>query len=79
MKAGADSWQQQHPNGIVAYRKYSDSPKTYTLATVNEGWIGNPFSVQTRGKDTVQKFYEWLYSLLFFAHHYLASFLIFQQ
>lgn len=60
MKAGAASWQSQNPQGIVAYRKYSDNPKTYTPATVNEGWIGNPFSVQVRGEDTVQKFYDWL-------------------
>lgn len=52
MKAGAASWQSQNPQGIVAYRKYSDNPQTYTPATVNEGWIGNPFSVQTRGENT---------------------------
>lgn len=27
---------------------------------MNEGWIGNPFSTETRGASTVQKFYDWL-------------------
>ena len=60
MKQTAPGWQQNNPNGIVAYRKYSDTPQTFTPATVNEGWIGNPFSTNTRGAETVQKFYDWI-------------------
>ena len=51
-----------NPNGIIAYRKHGDKPQTFTKNTVEEGWIGNPFSVngQQRNQKTVQQFYEWL-------------------
>lgn len=55
-----DSWQSVNPNGIVAYRKHGDSSGSFSVETVNQGWIGNPFSTKTRGADTVQQFYEWL-------------------
>ena len=60
MKRRAGEWQQQHPEGIVAYRKYSGSEKTFTPQTVEEGWIGNPFSVESNAASTVQKFYDWI-------------------
>lgn len=56
----AITWQRINPNGIVAYRKYKDTPQTYTPETVAEGWIGNPYSTGEKGADTVQKFYDWL-------------------
>jgi len=37
-------WQQQNQNGLVAYRRHGDNVKTFSADTVNEGWIGNPFS-----------------------------------
>lgn len=51
-------WQKQNPSGIVAYRVnfgFYNSP-----AEVQQGRIGNPFSENSTGKDTVQQFYEWL-------------------
>ena len=57
-----NGWQQSHPTGIVAYRKYGDKPETFSAATVNQGWIGNPFSTTSKGEDTVQKFYDWIVS-----------------
>lgn len=55
-----NGWQKDNPQGIVAYRKHGDSPKTFSAEAVNEGWIGNPFSTDTRGATTVQQFYEWI-------------------
>lgn len=55
-----NDWVKSNPNGIVAYRKYGDKPETFSGSSVNKGWIGNPFSVTTRGSDTVQQFYDWL-------------------
>lgn len=52
------TWQQQHPEGIVAYRVNFNEYNTSEEA--NAGRIGNPFSENARGKDTVQQFYEWL-------------------
>jgi hypothetical protein len=60
MQSDAKKWQQSNPNGIVAYRKYQDTPKTFTKETVEEGWIGNPFSVDSKDASTVQMFGEWL-------------------
>lgn len=60
MQIEAKEWQKNNPDGIVAYRKYKDTPKTFTKETVDEGWIGNPFSTESKGKDTVQKFYDWI-------------------
>jgi len=60
MQSDAASWQKNNPDGIIAYRKYKDSQETFSRKTVEEGWIGNPFSVESKGKDTVQKFYEWI-------------------
>lgn len=42
-------FKKQYPNGIVAYRGKVDSSA-----------IGNPFSVTTRGEDTVKQFIEWI-------------------
>ena len=55
-----NGWQADHPTGLVAYRKYGDNPKTFSAEAVNEGWIGNPFSVKSFGPKTVQQFYDWL-------------------
>lgn len=55
-----NGWQQNNPSGIVAYRKYGDKPESFSVSTVNEGWIGNPFSTESKGPKTVQQFYEWL-------------------
>jgi hypothetical protein len=52
------TWQQQHPEGIVAYRVNFNEYNTSEEA--DAGRIGNPFSENARGKDTVQQFYEWL-------------------
>ena len=53
MQSDAKKWLQSNSDGIVAYRKYKDTPKTFTKETVDEGWIGNPFSTESKGKDTV--------------------------
>lgn len=53
-------WQSNHPTGIVAYIKRGDSTETFSPITVQQGWIGNPFSTQQKGVDTVQKFYDWI-------------------
>ena len=55
-----DGWQIKHPQGLVAYRRNGDSPKSFSPETVKEGWIGNPFSTQNRGENTVQQFYDWI-------------------
>lgn len=55
-----NNWQKTNPDGIVAYRKHGDDPASFTSQTVNEGWIGNPFSTHSRGEITVQQFYDWL-------------------
>ena len=60
LKANSDKWQKDNPTGIVAYRKYGDKPNTYTSEAVESGWIGNPFSTESRGAETVEQFYEWL-------------------
>jgi len=43
------NFKKQYPNGIIAYRGKVDSSA-----------IGNPFSVTTRGEDTVKQFIEWI-------------------
>lgn len=55
-----NGWQNKNPQGIVAYRRRGSSAETFTPATVEEGWIGNPFSVNNRGSETVQQFYDWI-------------------
>lgn len=60
LKQSSNQWQKQNPNGIVAYRKHGGSPESFIPDTVNSGWIGNPFSVETRDAGTVEKFYRWL-------------------
>lgn len=58
LKSNYESWQQQHPDGIVAYRvnfRYYNSPEE-----ANAGRIGNPFSENSKDKSTVQQFYDWL-------------------
>ena len=51
-------WQQDNPNGLVAYRV--NFSKYNTAEEANAGRIGNPFSEITRGEDTVQQFMDWL-------------------
>lgn len=58
LKGNWQSWQQSNPNGIVAYRVNYDRYNTPEEAEA--GRIGNPFSEDTRGADTVQQFYDWL-------------------
>ena len=62
LKSNYAQWQQQNPNGIVAYRVNFDRYNTPEEAEA--GRIGNPFSEgqgQTnKGIDTVQKFFEWI-------------------
>lgn len=58
LKNNYSTWQKQHPEGIVAYRVNFNKYATPEEALA--GRIGNPFSEDTRGEDTVQQFYEWL-------------------
>ena len=59
LKNNYNTWQQQNPNGIVAYRVNFNVYNTPSEA--NAGRIGNPFSEGGNfGPDTVQKFYEWI-------------------
>ena len=51
-------WQRGIPKGIVAYRVNYN--KYNTPEEASAGRIGNPFSENTRDKDTVQQFYDWL-------------------
>lgn len=55
-----NQWGENNPTGIKAYRKYGGNKYSFTKETVEEGWIGNPFSVNQKGEDTVQKFFDWL-------------------
>lgn len=59
LKDNFEDWQEDNPNGIVAYRVPF---KTYdTVENVRKGRIGNPFSEgNSRGPETVQYFYDWL-------------------
>lgn len=61
-QSDARKWQarEDNKNGIVAYRKFGDDLQTFSKVSVDQGWIGNPFSVNTKGADTVQQFYEWI-------------------
>ena len=58
LKSNYSIWQQSNPNGIVAYRVNFN--RFNTPEEANSGRIGNPFSVNSRGASTVQKFYNWL-------------------
>ena len=58
LKSNYSVWQQNNPDGIVAYRVNFN--KYNTPEEANSGRIGNPFSENKRGADTVQKFYNWL-------------------
>lgn len=62
LKSNYAQWQQQNPNGLVAYRVNYDRYNTPEEATA--GRIGNPFSEgqgqKNKGADTVQKFFDWL-------------------
>ena len=58
VKANHSQWQQSNPNGIVAYR--INFKQFNTVAEANDGRIGNPFSIDQRGADTVEQFFEWL-------------------
>jgi len=52
-------WQQEHPDGIVAYRL---NYRTFnTPENVEKGIIGNPFDWQKYGEEgSLQMFYDWL-------------------
>ena len=57
LKSEYQQWQTDNPTGIVAYRV------KFPYNTVEEaqlGHIGNPFSENARGANTVQQFYDWL-------------------
>lgn len=54
------SWEKQNPKGIKAYRRNGDNPNSFSKEAVEQGWIGNPFSISKRGAGTVQQFYDWL-------------------
>lgn len=64
-------WQNDNPNGIVAYRKHGDNSQSFSPDTVEQGWIGNPFSVEGKSKDiqTAQQFYDWLVTGNNFGNH----------
>lgn len=58
LKTQYQQWQRNNPNGIVAYRvnfNHYDSD-----AEVQAGRVGNPFSENSFGPETVQMFYDWL-------------------
>lgn len=57
LKSEYQQWQTDNPTGIVAYRvKFPYN----TVEEVQLGHIGNPFSENARGANTVQQFYDWL-------------------
>lgn len=57
LKSEYQQWQIDNPTGIVAYRvKFPYN----TVEEVQLGHIGNPFSENARGANTVQQFYDWL-------------------
>lgn len=57
LKSEYQQWQIDNPTGIVAYRiKFPYN----TIEEVQLGHIGNPFSENARGANTVQQFYDWL-------------------
>lgn len=57
LKSEYQQWQTDNPTGIVAYRvKFPYN----TIEEVQLGHIGNPFSENARGANTVQQFYDWL-------------------
>lgn len=58
LKQNYSTWQINNPNGIVAYRVNFNNYNSAEEA--NSGRIGNPFSENTRGKDTVNQFFIWL-------------------
>ena len=58
LKSNYVAWQQQHPEGIVAYRVNFN--KYATPEEASAGRIGNPFSENSRGENTVQQFYDWI-------------------
>lgn len=58
LKSNYAAWQQQHPEGIVAYRVNFN--KYATPEEASAGRIGNPFSENSRGENTVQQFYDWI-------------------
>ena len=60
LKRNYQAWQQQNPEGIVAYRVNYN--QYHTPAEVEKGHIGNPFSENSFGPETVQYFYDWIVS-----------------
>ena len=58
LKRNYSEWQNANPNGIVAYRvNYS---KYNTPEEALAGRIGNPFSENTKDRNTVEQFFVWL-------------------
>lgn len=58
LKTNNAQWQSNNPNGIVAYRVNFN--KYNTPEEANAGRIGNPFSENARGENTVEQFFTWL-------------------
>ena len=58
LKSNWSTWQANNSDGIVAYRVNFNFYNTPEEA--NAGRIGNPFSENSRGATTVQKFMDWL-------------------
>jgi len=58
LKETYQKWQEEHPEGIVAYRINFDSYNT--PYEVQKGHIGNPFSENSKGEETVKRFYTWI-------------------
>jgi hypothetical protein len=52
-------WQAANPNGIVAYR-VAGSNNYNNPAEARLGHIGNPFSKNANGPQTVQQFFDWI-------------------
>lgn len=58
LKTNYQEWQRNNPNGIVAYRV--NFAKYNTPEEATNGRIGNPFSENLRGANTVEQFMNWL-------------------
>lgn len=58
LKQNQAKWHRDNPNGIVAYRVNWSTYNTRKEAW--EGRIGNPFSENQRGQNTVKQFFTWL-------------------
>lgn len=58
IRSSYKDWQRANPDGIVAYR--INWSKYNTPEEALAGRIGNPFSEQNRGSDTVKQFLNWI-------------------